>query len=247
MKKYIYSSLIFCFVVFTILGLLCMAVKADETQALAEGENICNEGYLYDENGIPKYTYREFEGGGYEILSAATKERLEYSADGSLPYKDNGLQKVYAGPLQYMYKTNNELIKVSEDDLSEENTEISLMNGPSLDQGNLIQADPPGTVGTNYIDNYEYFYPTNPKYTRNSSGTCGSVAVQLLLGYNNFFEDRRIIGPEYLNGGWTKTWLGVSRHWSNDRIYSEIAYVAKSEDFDGTDDLEFYWHYQYPF
>ena len=36
----------------------------------------------------------------------------------------------------------------------------------------------------------------------NVHGTCGSVAAQLLLSYNNYYNDRRIIAPEYLYGEW---------------------------------------------
>lgn len=76
---------------------------------------------------------------------------------------------------------------------------------PDIDTGALITADPPGTAGTTYIPNAQYFTPTNPTHGFNEHGTCGSVAAQLLLSYNNFYNDRRIIAPEHLNGGWNNS------------------------------------------
>ena len=72
---------------------------------------------------------------------------------------------------------------------------------PSFDEDDIIIAKPIGAAGTTYIPNAEYF-TANPEYGKNVHGTCGSVAVQLLLSYHNFYTDRRIIGPEHLNGGW---------------------------------------------
>ena len=31
-------------------------------------------------------------------------------------------------------------------------------------------------------------------------GSCGAIATQLLLGYHNYYTDRRIINTDYLNG-----------------------------------------------
>lgn len=64
-------------------------------------------------------------------------------------------------------------------------------------------------VGTGtLIPNYRYFSKTpthgdnitGGSYGNGNSGTCGSVAAQILLGYNNYYNDRRIIEDKYLNG-----------------------------------------------
>lgn len=52
----------------------------------------------------------------------------------------------------------------------------------------------------NYISNYNYFL-SRPLHGQNQTGTCGAVAAQLLLSYNNYYNDRRIIPDKYLNGG----------------------------------------------
>ncbi len=75
---------------------------------------------------------------------------------------------------------------------------------PEIDKENLIVADPPGATGTTYIPNAEYF-AANPTHGYNLHGTCGSVAAQILLGYNNYYNDRRIIAPQHLNGEWNNS------------------------------------------
>lgn len=76
-----------------------------------------------------------------------------------------------------------------------------IKEAPPIDSNPLIPANPPGAIGTTYIPNAQYFLQ-NPRHGVNTTGTCGAVAAQLLLSYNNYYADRRIILPEYLNGGW---------------------------------------------
>ena len=74
----------------------------------------------------------------------------------------------------------------------------------SIDYDNLIIASK--TTGT-LIPNYKYFIK-DPTIGSNdetmcgngNSGTCGAVAAQLLLGYHNYYNDRRIIPDRYLLG-----------------------------------------------
>ena len=47
-----------------------------------------------------------------------------------------------------------------------------------------------------YIENHKYF-KSNPQHAENNSedngvGTCTTVAMQLLLGYHNYYSDRRL-------------------------------------------------------
>lgn len=67
------------------------------------------------------------------------------------------------------------------------------------DNTDLEDADLPGTAGTTYIPNYQYFF-NNPSHGLNATGTCAAVAAQLLLSYNNYYNDRRIIDDQHLNG-----------------------------------------------
>lgn len=80
-----------------------------------------------------------------------------------------------------------------------ENTSDAVGDTPVLDASKLIKI--PDTNGR-YIQNYQYFLH-NPKHGKNSTGTCGAVATQLLLSYHNYYSDRRIIDNKFLNGSTT--------------------------------------------
>ncbi|MDR1094604.1 MAG: hypothetical protein LBL66_10715 [Clostridiales bacterium] len=107
------------------------------------------------------------------------------------------------GNLNYLYDEfvdNDELIVSGIDSA----TSLSMSkNTPSIDRNNLIPADPPGAAETAYIPNAQYFLK-NPLHGSNSNAgipdTCGAVAAQLLLSYNNYYMDRRIIDNGFLNG-----------------------------------------------
>ena len=56
------------------------------------------------------------------------------------------------------------------------------------------------TINATYIPNASYFMaPHAPTHGENTVGTCTAVAVQLLLSYNNYYHDRRIIDNIHLN------------------------------------------------
>ncbi len=85
--------------------------------------------------------------------------------------------------------------------------ENSKSNSPPIDDYDLIQTTVKrGTLIANYPyflvdpyygDNIEGFY-----YGNNNIGTCGPVAAQLLLSFNNYYKDRRIIEDRYLFGNY---------------------------------------------
>ncbi len=76
---------------------------------------------------------------------------------------------------------------------------------PDLNTKDLIAAS---TDLGHLIPHYRYFTAiptigdnsTGGVYGNGNSGTCGAVAAQLLLGYNNYYNDRRIIEDRFLNG-----------------------------------------------
>lgn len=53
--------------------------------------------------------------------------------------------------------------------------------------------------GSTLIPNYQYFI-VNPMHGENETGSCGPIAAQILLGYHNYYNDRRIIDDKYLYG-----------------------------------------------
>ncbi|MDE5553319.1 MAG: hypothetical protein K2I67_02120 [Malacoplasma sp.] len=83
-------------------------------------------------------------------------------------------------------------------------SKLAIKETPEYDRDNLIPANDTGVFITNA--NYFTIPPTHGKndsngsYGNGNSQTCGAVAAQLLLGYNNYYNDRRIIPDRYLNG-----------------------------------------------
>lgn len=94
-------------------------------------------------------------------------------------------------------------------------------NKPPLDDEGIIISDLPGTAGTTYIPNAQYFL-NNPRHGTNSTGTCGAVAAQLMLSYHNYYSDRRIIAPQHLNGGWNVS--------GNGNIFDPVNYSIRAND-----------------
>ena len=76
--------------------------------------------------------------------------------------------------------------------------EISLYSVPPYDDNNPISP----TAGAKYVEHEEYFL-ADPTYGENNGESCTTIATQLMLSYNNYYKDRRLIPDEYLNG--TKT------------------------------------------
>lgn len=116
------------------------------------------------------------------IINTST---FNYGLNDSAKYLTNNLSDLYA----YKYDNNSD-----DKDLA-----------PDIDSGNLIN---PPQVRSTLIPNSNYF-TINPTHGRNfgnetygngNTGTCGPVAAQILLGYNNYYNDRRIIEDRYLNG-----------------------------------------------
>ncbi len=73
-----------------------------------------------------------------------------------------------------------------------------------------------------YIDNKEYFL-NNPKHHKNSSdlnsaGVCTTIAMQMLMGYHNYYNDRRIIPQEFLSENYGD--LDAYPHEENQEMYS---------------------------
>ncbi len=80
----------------------------------------------------------------------------------------------------------------------------STNSAPAIDDDHLIVAKETGVFIPN--DNYFKLMMTigsnieGYTYGNGNTKTCGAVAAQLLLGYNNYYNDRRIIPDRYLNG-----------------------------------------------
>lgn len=191
---------------------------------------------LYSLDDSPDYVYVSFNDKGYCVFLSANCELLEYNLDhfdvcGSIQEKI-----YYIGPFAFLKKMddgdflniysneiiegetilNNDNVKISElfSDGNNNNSNL-LCNEYSSNSKNIFGENTKSAVTSEksvYIENKEYFY-SNPSIGNNTGKfLCGAVAAQLLLSYHNYYTDRRIIEPMYLNGGWNNN-LG-----NNDRF-----------------------------
>lgn len=109
---------------------------------------------------------------------------------------------------------------------------------------------------TQFIKNSAYFLK-NPKHAANKKsdnvgGTCTTVAMQLLMGYHNYYSDRRIIpeigvnGKRFLcenygnldyspamNGDGDKTGLGIAEFGTEDAFFYELFDLTTWAEFPG--------------
>ncbi len=96
----------------------------------------------------------------------------------------------------------------SHDEQETQDVGIALLaDKPKHPPSGSVWADDGTVVNRILIPNANYFI-TPPRHGENSTGSCGSVAVQLLLSYHNYYSDRRIIAPQYLHGGWNASGNG---------------------------------------
>lgn len=121
------------------------------------------------------------------LQSEAQSVDFDYS---SICVNTFGEEKNYSYVDSNSYTDNNDILEKGSIDVSEKGS-----TPPSYDSTNLIRMS-----NGSYISNYQYFL-SEPLHGQNSTGTCGAVAAQLLLSYNNYYNDRRIIADKYLNGG----------------------------------------------
>ncbi len=88
-----------------------------------------------------------------------------------------------------------------------------------------------------YIPNYQFFVG-NEQFGDNQNGTCSSVAAQLLLAYNNWANDGRIIPdePKYAN----EKFFLEGRENYRDKPYSNEMMGTTSSDFKDDNEKSFY-------
>lgn len=187
------------------------------------GQEVKETATLYNLDGSSDFILLTFEDGGYAIIARESHELLEYTNDGRFPVDFINNKICYSGPNNYFYDNNGTLINTKSNkpvDISTEQANqlsqdiriafsipmasydsllpvdaINIPTSPPLDENNLIEP----TEGAKYIDNYDYFFSA-PRHGSNNGYSCTTVAIQLLLSYNNYYHDRRIIDNKYLFG-----------------------------------------------
>ena len=102
----------------------------------------------------------------------------------------------------------------------------------------IVNADNYTVENKNYISDYQFFVG-NHGHGNNIDGTCVSVAVQLLLGYNHWAKDGRLI-PRITNNSQEKFWNAL---WTEDirlQPYSDIMRSTNSSDYSDDQEISFY-------
>lgn len=145
-----------------------------------------------------------------KFINLLTNEQIDITINEAIDFsqqirKAMKIQSLYRTDINFEYSnTEDEVKNLLHSSINFSNS-VDRNNKPKEDEDNLIY--PTLGMGT-LIPNYRYFSanPTHGKnnkgetYGNGNSGTCGSVAAQILLGYNNYYNDRRIINDRYLNG-----------------------------------------------
>ncbi len=107
--------------------------------------------------------------------------------------------------------------------------------GPTGDR--IIDADDYVVEMRNYIPNYQFFVE-NEGFGDNQNGTCVTVATQLLLSYNNWANDGRIITEQQIDGN--EVFFLNGREQNRNIPYSPQMIGTTSSDFKFDDETSFY-------
>lgn len=174
--------------------------------------------YNIDDNG--DYLYIEYIDYGYVIYCTYTAEIIESNPQLYLDFLHEHEIIYYFGPFTYCVNNqnhylnlyNDEIIYIADEDkenyishlcdikeninAENEDDRLSTYNAPTYDSTGLVV---PNLKSYKLIDNAEYFQ-NMPTIGVNGGEDCGPIAAQLLLGYHNYYTDRRIISDKYLNG-----------------------------------------------
>ena len=179
--------------------------------------------YLKGLDGANDYILIEQQDSGYAIFSSVDMQLVEYSEHSVSPYnKLSANESYYAGPGNYYVKKDDQMTSMNTGEVLD-NSVLSVMatgiknkvssrkeeveTTADLHAGQLDNELQSVIMGTDeeiydanrfevkerkYISNKDYFF-SNPLYGNNTTGTCTTVATQLLLSYNNWACDARLI------------------------------------------------------
>jgi hypothetical protein len=148
---------------------------------------------LYGLNNTVEYALLVFETKGYAIVDIKSEQIIEALVDGYNPYTNTDHLKYYAGPLNYLYKTdsgtiittNNQIVSHSE--IVQKSIDIAMIHSKmesskaqkSANANQELQsaaANPASAI----VSYSSYIINTLP-FGNNVNGTCGSVAAGMML------------------------------------------------------------------
>ena len=192
----------------------------------------------------------ESDVGGYAIFEKSTYDLIEYSPIDKSPYLNvSSTNSYYAGPSQYFKKENMQIKHVFTNQTIAENEKLKISSGfkekysevkqnrkvskSTIQSRSLIgniddahDAFSYNVISNKFVYGYEFFIG-NGFHGENLDSTCSSVATQLLLAYNNWYHDGRIIPQGVLPGN--KKFLHDDYNAYQAQPYSDARKMTTSE------------------
>lgn len=210
------------FIVLLIIALLFIAfmpitqVLAEENK-LQEVENFINRynltGYEYTIKELTdfsdnKYLLYEFSDNAYAIFAEGEKYRfVEGSVKENSPYYNfESKELYYLGPLSYYVLTDKGLYNIVENKYEniqnvtgaeyDYQTNVSKYQEQQIVSSNNVQKSKLQSTGMEIISYGDYFKETT--YPSGGDGTCGVIAISMLLGFFDTYYNDNFVDSEYI-------------------------------------------------
>lgn len=144
---------------------------------------------------------------GYLIYDIDLEDKLEYSILGESPYLGITGNAIYVGPGNYFELNGNQLKNIMENTILTTTSVNSLKETESIIETNKEQyiqeqqtqispmsssLNPPYPL-TYVVDGYWYFQNLVNLYYPNLEGTCGIIALEMVLGYYDSYKNDNVV------------------------------------------------------
>ena len=144
---------------------------------------------------------------GYLIYDINLEDKLEYSILGESPYLGITGNAIYVGPGNYFELNGNQLKNIMDNTILPTTSVNSLKETESIIETNKEQyiqeqqtqispmssgLNPPYPL-TYVVDGYWYFQNLKNNYHPNVEGTCGIIAIEMVLGYYDSYKNDNVI------------------------------------------------------
>lgn len=144
---------------------------------------------------------------GYLIYDINLEDKLEYSILGESPYLGITGNAIYVGPGNYFELNGNQLKNIMENTILTTTSVNSLKETESIIETNKEQyiqeqqtqispmssdLNPPYPL-TYVVDGYWYFQNLVNLYYPNLEGTCGIIALEMVLGYYDSYKNDNVV------------------------------------------------------
>ena len=223
--------------------------------------------YVKGLDGVEDYIISQCATGGYAIFEKESMELIEYSGVGQSPYVGVETNNAYyGGPVNYFKGehdkienlntgkiSNKENVKEIANELkrklkedrgkqkekAKKKTETNNLSSPGPTGENVVDADSYIVKSRNYISDYQFFVDNHEHgYNDKWDWSCMSVAAQLLLSYNNWAKDGRIITEQQIDGN--EVFFLEGRDANRTKPYSNEMRGTTSTDLKFDEETSFY-------